>query len=94
MNILERQRKTQEARKLLKETEKKLEETRRMLQEDEVHAQKTGRKLQVLMNAVCCKEPSSPQPICSNATTPTSQQTISTQRQLQWQQFQSKFLTV
>ena len=65
-------------------------ETRRKAQETEADAQETGRKLQVLMDAVnsCSIESqcSGPRPVSSNATTSALQQTISAQRQLQWQQ--------
>ena len=65
-------------------------ETRRKFQEAEAHAQETGRKLQVLMDAVnsCSIESQhpGPRPVSANATTSGSQQTISAQRQLQWQQ--------
>ena len=65
-------------------------ETQRKAQEVDAHAQETGRKLQVLMDAVnsCSIElqHSCPRPVSSNATTSGSQQTISAQRQLQWQQ--------
>ena len=67
------------------EMQRKVQEAENKLKEVAEHAQKTGRKLQVLMNAGNCKQ-SDPRPIPPNATTSTSQQTISAQRQLQWQQ--------
>ena len=57
-----------------------------IISETQQKSQETEIKLQVLMDAMTNQQPSGPRPIHLESTTSASQQTMSAQRQFQWQQ--------